>query len=79
MGTVRLEIELPEDLAAFLQGRARNDSVTPGEVLGGALRALQDEEDYMRRMVAEADADPRPDLTAEEVWASLRDLDFEPD
>ena len=71
MDTVRMEIDLPEEFAAFVWGRAENDRVTPGEVLGDALRRLRDEEAYMRRMVAEADADQRPDLTEEEMDAEV--------
>lgn len=57
--------------------RVRSGSyASASEVLRAALRALDREEaaidDWMRRQVDEAFADPRPDLPADEVFADLR-------
>ncbi|MEQ8345142.1 MAG: type II toxin-antitoxin system ParD family antitoxin [Sneathiellaceae bacterium] len=65
------------DLQDKVEERVRAGGyASASEVLRAALRALDREEaaldDWMRRQVDDALADPRPDLPAEEVFADLR-------
>lgn len=75
MDTIRLEVELPEELATYVREVAEGNQTSLSEVVSQALRRKQDEDDWMRRMVAEADADPSPTFSAEEVSEALRNWD----
>ncbi|EFG9152958.1 type II toxin-antitoxin system ParD family antitoxin [Escherichia coli] len=60
---------------------ARGDYASASEVVRAALRALDREEDalnaYYRTKIQEALDDPRPDLLADDAWASIERLHAE--
>jgi antitoxin ParD1/3/4 len=66
------------DLQGRVDARVRSGSyASASEVLRAALRALDREEtaldDWMRRRIDEALADPRPNVPAREVFKRLRE------
>ncbi len=65
------------DLHEHVEERVRSGAyASASEVLRAAMRALDREEDainnWLRRQVDEAFADPRPDVPADEVFGRLR-------
>lgn len=65
-------VRLTRELEAWAEAEvAAGRAASVDAIASQAVDAYRREVEYLRALVAEADADPRPDIPAEEVFAEL--------